>query len=191
MGADGQLDLSKAPGPHDSPDPWQVLGIPCRLDLDLSAVELQVRGLIRNLHPDRFYCDGPQAVADAQRHTALVNDAWRILRDRERRIAWLLDHLGQAATRLPSALAHLAFERNELVDDALADPLGFAGQIAQLRADVRTERTQLTTDVLAATRQWDAAQDAADPVSAAIAAQTLGLLMAQAPSLDNLLVRLH
>lgn len=189
-GPDGQLDLARSYAPAAPPTPWEVLGLPMRLDLDLPAVELRVRGLVRALHPDRFNVQGPQAVADAERHTALVNDAWRTLRDPERRVGWLLDHLGQNRTSLPPAWAMALFERNEAIDDAQGDPVASAQVRAALLTEVRGEREQLRSELATASARFDAAQQTGDSSAAQAAVATLATLLAQAPALDNLLARL-
>lgn len=189
-GPDGQIDLRRTFAPAEPPTPWQVLGLPPRLDLDIAAVELRVRGLIRALHPDRFHVEGPEAVADAQRHTALVNDAWRTLRDPERRVAWLLDHLGKTQTALPAALAMALFDRNEQIDEAQADPQAGAPQLAAMRTEVQGERAHLRLDLAAASARYDAAQAAGDAERAEAALAELRTLMALGPALDNLLARL-
>ncbi|MBM4344362.1 MAG: hypothetical protein FJ100_13415 [Deltaproteobacteria bacterium] len=190
QGPDGQVDVRRTVDPQSPPTPWEVLGLPLRLDLDLPAVELRVRGLIRALHPDRFHVLGAQAAADAERHTALVNDAWRTLREPERRVAWLVDHQGQTVTALPPAVALQLFERNEQIDEALADPVSHADVAVALRAEIRAERMQVHADLAVACARHDAAVQAADPAATQGALAEMGRLLAMAPALDNLLARL-
>jgi molecular chaperone HscB len=78
-------------------DPFEMLGIEPRFDLDLRAVEQRHRDLSRALHPDR-YAGAPAA----ERRMALgraieVNEAWRVLRDPIRRAEALLARSGVGA----------------------------------------------------------------------------------------------
>ncbi|MBI4950638.1 MAG: Fe-S protein assembly co-chaperone HscB [Myxococcales bacterium] len=62
-------------------DPFTVLGLEPRFDVDLAAAEVRHRELSRALHPDRY-----QGKPAAERRMALeraieVNAAWRALRD--------------------------------------------------------------------------------------------------------------
>jgi molecular chaperone HscB len=77
-------------------DPFEMLGVERRFDLDLGAVEKTHRELSRALHPDRY----TQASASERRavldKAASVNEAWRIVRDPIRR-AEALFRLGGVA----------------------------------------------------------------------------------------------
>ena len=75
-------------------DPFAILGLEPRFDLDLAAAEIRHRELSRTLHPDRHA--GKPA---AERRQALslaieVNDALRVLKDPVRRAEALLERSG-------------------------------------------------------------------------------------------------
>ena len=75
-------------------DPFELLGVDARFDLDLSQLEKRHRDLSRALHPDR-YVGSPAA----ERRQALgkaieVNEAWRQLRDPIPRAEALCARLG-------------------------------------------------------------------------------------------------
>jgi molecular chaperone HscB len=75
-------------------DPFAILGLEPRFDLDLGAAEIRHRELSRTLHPDRHA--GKPA---AERRQALslaieVNDALRVLKDPVRRAEALLERNG-------------------------------------------------------------------------------------------------
>lgn len=189
LGSDGRLDLARGRG-NQPPSPFAVLGVPERMELDLSLGELQFRSLIRQLHPDRFFMDGAQAVDDAQRHTAWVNDAWRVVRDPIRRVQWLLEHVArQPAAKLPADLAMRAFERNELADEWQADPPALAAAVAELRAELAAEKAEIDRELAGEGRRWDQARDRGDEAAARQAGSELALLLARLPYVDNLLAR--
>lgn len=204
LGPDGEIRLDKAQVPGDAaPDHFAVLGLPRRLLLDPRHVEIRTRSLIRALHPDRFHVQGPTAVAHAQAHTSRVNDAFRILRDLERRVAYVLDLAGEKPDekfRPPAELLGQVFEWNEAVDalqEALAegDPAAVTGARAQVQvalADLGHRRQAVTQDVETAAAAWDAAQAPNPPLAAAAAARkALRAALGYASYLDNLLARLE
>jgi len=62
-------------------DPFAILGVPARFDIDLAAVEKTHRELSRALHPDKYVSAGPSERRDALSKAIEVNEAWRVLRD--------------------------------------------------------------------------------------------------------------
>jgi molecular chaperone HscB len=66
-------------------NPFEVLGLPRRFDLDLKTAEKAHRDLSKALHPDRYASAGASERRDALNKAADVNEAWRIIRDPVRR----------------------------------------------------------------------------------------------------------
>src|SRR3984957_7438497 len=62
-------------------DPFAVLGIERRYDIDLGAVEKRHRELSRALHPDRYADAGAAERRLTLAKAVEVNEAWRTLRD--------------------------------------------------------------------------------------------------------------
>lgn len=75
-------------------DPFSILGVDKRFDLDLAAVEKTHRELSRALHPDRFAGAGAAERREALDKAASVNEAWRALRDPVTRAEALFAALG-------------------------------------------------------------------------------------------------
>lgn len=73
-----------------SPDPFALLGLPRRFDLDRPSLEGRLRDLSRRLHPDRFARKGPRERRLSLDWSTAVNDAVRTLRDWRLRAAALL-----------------------------------------------------------------------------------------------------
>ena len=76
--------------PASGADYFQVFGLDRKLDLDLAVLEKEFHRLSRRLHPDRF----ARATSEEQQwslaNTALLNDAYRNLRDPILRVEYLL-----------------------------------------------------------------------------------------------------
>ena len=66
-------------------DPFQLLGVERRFDLDLATLEKTHRELSRALHPDRYAQAGASERRAALEKAASVNEAWRTVRDPIRR----------------------------------------------------------------------------------------------------------
>lgn len=79
-------------------DPFALLDVPRRYDLDLGEVEKRHRELSRALHPDKFASAGASERQAALTKAADVNEAWRILRDPLRRAEALFALAGIAVT---------------------------------------------------------------------------------------------
>jgi molecular chaperone HscB len=177
-GDDGRPNLAKVPGPTP-PDAFAVLGVPQRLALDDAGLELKARSLVRELHPDRFHREGPIAVQQAQRHTALVNDALRALRGLEARCRYLVALLApNDKPTPPQAFLLEMLDWNERLDEASpADAPALESELDTLR---QAARQQLET----AAKTWDESQTAA-------AVTTLRGVLGELNYLDNLRERVR
>jgi molecular chaperone HscB len=80
--------------PPPGGDYFSVFGLEPRLNLDLSALEHEFHRLSRKLHPDRFARALENEKQWSLADTALLNDAYRTLKDPLRRTEYLLKLLG-------------------------------------------------------------------------------------------------
>ncbi len=143
-------------------DPFSILGLPARFDLDLAEAEKRHRELSRALHPDRF----AQSTA-GERRAALgkaieVNEAWRILKDPIRRGEALLAQLGVHVEegREPKPDPELLMEMMEK-REALAEA-GRARDEARLRAltvELGERQKRLTAALASTFREAEASAD--------------------------------
>lgn len=104
-------------------NPFAVLGIPERFDLDLAAAEKQHRELSRALHPDRFAAAGASERQAALGKAVEVNEAWRVVRDPIRRAEALLalngvDVKEENAPKTDTEFLVEMLEQREALDDA-------------------------------------------------------------------------
>jgi molecular chaperone HscB len=76
--------------PPPSGEYFSVFGLEPRLNLDLAALEREFHRLSRKLHPDRFARASESEREWSLAGTALLNDAYRTLKDPLRRTGYLL-----------------------------------------------------------------------------------------------------
>lgn len=197
LGPDGKVDLTRQPEPGlPGPDHFAILGVPRRLLLDPQHLEVRMRSLVRDLHPDRFHKEGPAAVANAQRHTSLVNDAWRVLKELESRARYVLTLDGSKPDEKfqppPAFLAEM-MELNETLDDLkmalTGDPetaKSARWQLRQHAGELEELREESIGALKRAARRWDDAESKADPDAKAEARKSLRAALGQLSYLDNL-----
>ncbi|MFO0756776.1 MAG: Fe-S protein assembly co-chaperone HscB [Byssovorax sp.] len=121
-------------------DPFEVLGVEARFDLDSKALEQRHRDLSKALHPDR-YAGAPAA----ERRLALgravdVNEAFRALRDPIRRAEALLRRAGALAAEgaepkaSPALLMEMMEAREELAEARAKKDLGRVAKLGEAMA---------------------------------------------------------
>ena len=115
--------------PPPGGDYFSVFSLAPRLNLDLSALETEFHRLSRKLHPDRFARALNNEKEWSLADTALLNDAYRTLKDPLRRTEYLLklegaeigeEHSGKDRTnpsRVPADLLEEVFELNMQLDE--------------------------------------------------------------------------
>jgi molecular chaperone HscB len=109
-------------------DPFEILGLPARFDLDRAAVERAYLPRSAAMHPD--LASDPEA----PRRMAALNEARRVLEDPERRADALLRRLGGPSREQERGL-----------------PPGFLGGIMETRQEVEAA---VTSGDAAARRRW-------------------------------------
>lgn len=122
-------------------DPFGALGVPRRFDLDPAAVHRAYLMRVGSLHPDLGGAGGGDA-EEADRASAVLNQARDTLLDPERRAAALLALLGGPAASedrsLPEGFLMEMMDVRERAEAECADPEGHArwsAWAAQRRAD--------------------------------------------------------
>jgi len=156
--------------PPPGGDYFSVFGIEPRLNLDLQTLEKEFHKLNRKLHPDRYARAAENEKEWSLADTALLNDAYRTLRDPLRRTEYLLKLLGddihdhvdvKKGAGAPPDLLEEVFELNmQLEEMRMNRKVG--EKDAQLEADLDAAKTKFTAllsevdlDLRAAWTDWD------------------------------------
>lgn len=115
--------------PPAAGDYFSVFSLEPHLNLDLAALEREFHRLSRRLHPDRFARASETEREWSLADTALLNDAYRTLKDPLRRTQYLLKLMGteiaeehngknrENASRVPADLLEEVFALNMQLED--------------------------------------------------------------------------
>lgn len=144
-------------------DPFKVLRLEPRFDLDLGLLETRHRELSRVLHPDR-HVGRPSAERRQALSSAIeVNDALRVLKDPVRRAEVLLTLRGvdvdpeRSAPATPEFLMQVLEEREEL---AAAEGAREVSRVRTLRSGFEARQIAVEAALARAFDDWSAASDA-------------------------------
>jgi molecular chaperone HscB len=155
--------------PPPGGDYFSVFGLEPKLNLDLPALEHEFHRLSRKLHPDRFARAEENEKEWSLADTALLNDAYRTLKDPLRRTEYLLKLLGvvedepkdDKAARVPADLLEEVFELNMQIEEMRANrQVGAedaALEAALTQAKMKTEAllAAVDDDLRVEWRKWD------------------------------------
>ena len=125
-----------------------LLGFAGRPAIDETELQKRYYELSRRLHPDRFQTSTREEQRASLQATALLNSAFKTLKDVESRGRWWLENTGESLGRnnnqVPAELAARVFEIQEKIAD-LADSSGT--RCDELRGDLRRTQTDLANRV--------------------------------------------
>ena len=162
--------------PPPGGDYFSVFNLEPKLDLDLAALEQEFHRLSRKLHPDRFARAAETEKQWSLADTALLNDAYRTLKDPLRRTEYLLKlegaEIGEESaserrdrkdpSRVPADLLEEVFDLNmQLEEMRMArrmgeeDPALQAG-LAEAKARFTTLLEAVDKDLRSEWTVWDA-----------------------------------
>ena len=178
LGTYGHAEFLNGPGRARSHfvetmnDYFEVFGLPRKLQVDLDALQRSFYDLSRRHHPDFHQGAGAEAQSRALEASALVNRAYRALRDAVSRVEYLIAleegrevrEETTAKAKVPMDLLAEMLEVQEALEEAKSSELTHeaAGRLHAERQRLR-ERYQAEEDALiAAAPEWDAAVDAGE-----------------------------
>ena len=120
-------------------DPFDLLGVEPRFDIDPAIVEQRHRDLSRALHPDRFVGRPASERRLALTRAIEMNDAWRRIRDPVSRSEALLARYGIDASESSGARAS---------PQLLMDMMEQREELAETRASRNKERLSVLTTAM-------------------------------------------
>jgi molecular chaperone HscB len=145
-------------------DYFSLLGLPRSPVVDESALTQRYYDLSRRLHPDLYQTGTAEEKAASMKNTALLNRAYRTLRDLVQRSQYWLElqgeQLGKDNNRVPPALAALVFE----VQEKLAEIHELRAEnrkpeqhseLAQIRLELNNKMAGLRTALMNNLTRWD------------------------------------
>jgi len=197
--------------PPPAGDYFSVFGLQPRFHLDLAALELEFHRLSRKLHPDRFARAQKNERQWSLAGTALLNDAYRTLKDPLRRTEYVLKIAGANASvpAAPAADPPSSAATNGKEKDRSRAPAGLLEkvfdlnlQLEEMRAasDMGKEDPALKEKLAAAKMKFDSllgavdrdlrvqwtAWDAGDAAARLLAQQAMVVLLERRRYLSNL-----
>jgi molecular chaperone HscB len=135
-------------------DYFDFLDLPRNLALDAKDLEKRFYAMSRQLHPDMHSREAPAERQKAEESTALLNDAYRALRDPVSRAEYLLKQEGfdigeQGSKDVPSDLLEEVFELNMALEEADTE------QIDSFRLRFEGMRSELDIEMHDLFERWD------------------------------------
>jgi len=150
-------------------DHFSFFGLPRKLRIDESELEKSFYALSRQFHPDYFMsASKPERQASMER-SSMLNDAYRILRDRVARVTYLLTLEGykEAEKKAPPDLLEEVFELNMQIEELkAAKKMGDEDEVAEARSaledalnGLREKLAGIDERLLTLFEDWDSALD--------------------------------
>ena len=165
--------------PPPGGDYFSVFRLEPRLELDLTTLEDEFHRLSRKLHPDRFARAQENEKQWSLADTALLNDAYRTLRDPLRRTEYLLklvgveigeEHSGKDRkdpSRVPADLLEEVFDLNMQLEEMRAvhktgeEDAALHAALSEAKARFTGLLQEVDKDLRAEWRIWDAGDETA------------------------------
>ncbi len=139
---------------------FELFGVPARFAQDGASLDARWKELQREVHPDRFAAQGPAAQRVAAQWSARVNEAYRRLKDPQRRAAYLCELNGapieaESNTAMPPEFLLQQMELREQLDAARR--VTDLDQIALHSAQMQREALQKIEHQIDADHDWTGA----------------------------------
>jgi len=144
--------------PPPGGDFFSVFGLEPRLNLDLQALESEFHRLSRKVHPDRFARAGENEREWSLADTALLNDAYRTLKEPIHRTEYLLKLEGEEhAGKEPGNARKGQKDPSRVPADLLEEVFELNMQLEEMRMSRKMgeEDPQLTSDLQHAKKKFE------------------------------------
>ncbi len=151
-------------------DYFEVFGLPRKLTVDLQELQRRFYDLSRQHHPDFQQGAAPEAQAAALEASALINRAYRALRDPLARVEYLIAleegrdvrEETRAKPKLPMDLLEEMLEVQEAIEEAKAGGLtpDTSARLRAERARLEERRVVEETALITGATEWDSTVEA-------------------------------
>jgi molecular chaperone HscB len=143
-----------------SRDYFQALGIEPKLSLDAANLQKQFYARSRELHPDRFMLRPAAEREAAEQASALLNDAYRTLRDPVTRAEYVLSANGfeigeQRSKDVPAELLEEVFELNMALEELRGGDESARPQLEEARKRFLAMRDEIDSGLGALFQKYD------------------------------------
>jgi molecular chaperone HscB len=137
--------------PVSSPDYFELFGLPGNLEVDLADLEKRYYQLSRKWHPDLFARKSAEERALAEESSAILNDAYRTLKDPVRRAEYVLGRNGLdvAQASAPPDLLEEVFELNMALEELREGDETARPQLIEARTRFTAMREEADRQLLA------------------------------------------
>ncbi len=127
---------------------FEFFGLEPKLSLDPGQLQKRFYELSKLLHPDRYQRKSPAEQQYSQDATALLNDAYRVLRDPLQRAEYVLKQAGfeigeQRSKDVPPELLEEVFELNMALEEMRDGDASARPQLEQARDKFHAMRDQI------------------------------------------------
>ena len=154
-------------------DYFEVFGLPRKLGIDVDELQRRFYELSRRVHPDFFQSATPAEQGGSLEWSALINRAYRTLRDLVSRSEYLIQLEEGRETRegdtgikpqAPKDMLEEMLEIQEALEEAKADGLDEASRhrLREERVRLMERRAAEEASLVALAREWDAVVDPND-----------------------------
>src|SRR5690348_15155762 len=151
-------------------DYFAIFGLPRKLWIEMSTLELKFLQLSWKLHPDNFVNASEEERELSLKRSSELNDAYRALKDPVARVEYLLAIAGERKEgekkqQAPPELLEEVFELNESLDE-LREAKAAGADVAALRARLQSAEksfgeklAEVDQQMQATAKDWDAVID--------------------------------
>jgi curved DNA-binding protein CbpA len=166
--------------PSGDSDYFALLGLPAHPAVDPAELERRYHELSRRLHPDRYQMAPVEEREASSRATAVLNSAFRTLRDLETRGRYWLaregEQLGRDNNRVPPGLAAYVFEvqeqLGELREAQNGDRAAITSRLGETQRELLARRDRERAQLDGLLRAWpDSSPEGAPPARVRAAAR--------------------
>ncbi len=144
-------------------DYYKFLGLERCLSLDPADLQKRFYSLSRLVHPDRFQRSSPNEQRFSLEATALLNDAYRTLRDPVARAEYFLKEEGLAKedhrNNVPPELLEEVFELNETLDELRGGDPSVRPRLEAARNRFKALRAEIDGELEGLFQEFDAKHD--------------------------------